>query len=673
MTSLPQTPSQREAVQDLEESRLGEHSDDDSDINHDGERPATSPDPLTKQEKAQDQEGAYTEEVNTGYSLFSNPPGLARTRQQLFDIRDEFELSAKDFEEYFPFVDNVWRKQKAGENQADTEGATEIFCCRLKPSGQSKNSTPKAPVEGKQQRRKRKREEKTCGMLMKVTYVENPVKKVKIAKAAGSEDTHSHDLDYMDANKRNTAIMDVARREANRGFLPGSIYWKMQEEPVQMEEAGGKFMKVSDVRNVQYPWRQQNMTVTLKAHAGYSQQRSGPRQRLAGSTPGSTPGTPKNGEARPQKPAQTFSPHPPQSSTKAPPAPPPLPPGTLNYPELAKEFLRPYLPYIPQIASQQRPHITLTWATSLDSRIALLPGVQTAISGPETKAMTHYLRSQHDAILIGVNTALSDDPGLNCRLAGAGGFGGKDRAMQPRPIIVDPHARLQINPNMRLLRAASEGKALGPWIVVGPGIQLQPHAVQTLKAHGGEFLQINEIHPEHGLDWEALFSIFHREGVKSIMIEGGGKVLSELLKPRYTSCIDTVVITIAPTFFGKNGVQVSPDTSYEGGQAIQTRLADVKWQPMGQSDMVLCAHLDKRRFQQPLPGIQEFSRQAPPQTPYQRPAPPQGQSPMPPPPQSQQHGTGQPPPPHVNGNGTPAPAGPSPKFRHYGPPGPSRQ
>jgi len=665
MTSLLQAPNQKEAAPDPEESRLDEHSDDNSEIHQDGERPVSSPGLHAKPEKGQDHEGTYTEELNTGYSLFSNPPDLANVRQMLFDVESELELSAKDFEDYFPFVDNVWRKNRLGEIQPDSEGTTEIFCCRLKQAGQIKTPTPKAPAEGKQQRRKRKREEKTCGMLIKVTYVESPVKKVKVARAVGSADEHSHDLDYMDANKRNTAIMDVARREANRGFLPGSIFWKMQEEPEKMDDAGGKFMKISDVRNVQYPWRQQNMTVVLKAHTGYSQQRSGPRQRPAASAPG----TPKNVEARPHKPAPPLSSHPLQPSPATAPA---TAPGTLNYPEIAKDFLRPYLPHASHpLVSQHRPHITLTWATSLDSRIALLPGVQTTISGPETKAMTHFLRSQHDAILIGVKTALSDDPGLNCRLAGAGGFGGKDRELQPRPIIIDPHARLPINRNMRLLRAASEGKALGPWIVVGPGIQLQPHAVATLKAHGGEFLQINEIHPEHGLDWEALFSIFHREGIRSIMIEGGGKVLSELLKPRYANCVDSVIITIAPTFFGQNGVQVSPETCYEGGQPIQTRLTDVKWQPMGQSDMVLCAHLDKRRFQQPLPGIQEFSRQAPPQPLYQGPPPPQNHPSIPPPPQGQQQQrrTSQPPPPHMNGNSTPAPAGPSPKFRHYGPPG----
>src|SRR5947207_2217592 len=63
-----------------------------------------------------------------------------------------------------------------------------------------------------------------------------------------------------------------------------------------------------------------------------------------------------------------------------------------------------------------KPHVTLTYAASLDSSISLSPGTQTHLSGHLSKAMTHYLRSRHSAILIGVGTAAVDDPGLNCRL-----------------------------------------------------------------------------------------------------------------------------------------------------------------------------------------------------------------------------------------------------------------
>lgn len=435
-------------------------------------------------------------------------------------------------------------------------------------------------------------------------------------------------------------------------------------------------MKVSDVRNVQYPWRQINPAVILKAHSGYSQQRTGPRQRP---TTGSAPSTPQNGESKPTKAMEPFVPIPiPQPLPRAQPAPLPhprppppappsaLPPGSLHFPDQARDFLTPYLPHHAQIASQQRPHVTLTWASSLDSRIALLPGVQTAISGPETKAMTHYLRSHHDAILIGVKTAIADDPGLNCRLAGAGGFGGNHPyAMQPRPIIIDPHARLHIHEDMRLLKGVIEGKARAPWIVVGPGTTLPSTAVTLLKKWGGEFLQVNEIHPEYGLDWKALFNIFYNEGIKSIMIEGGGRVLSELLHPRYTDNIDSVVITIAPTFFGNRGLAVVPETIFNGQQPIQTRLQDVKWQPMGASDVVLCGHLDKTHFQPRLPGINEIARQhAPPPNAVNPGHPPPNQSAYPPH-HPQTAGHAPPPPIHHASPNNPGPPPPAQHPRHH--------
>lgn len=108
---------------------------------------------------------------------------------------------------------------------------------------------------------------------------------------------------------------------------------------------------------------------------------------------------------------------------------------TLYYPDDARGFLQPYLPpplpspdsYEPVsvTTASPYPHVTLTYAQSLDGAIAAAPGVQTALSGPESKAMTHYLRSQHDGILVGIGTAMADNPSLNCRLDGVGGYGGK--------------------------------------------------------------------------------------------------------------------------------------------------------------------------------------------------------------------------------------------------------
>lgn len=60
-----------------------------------------------------------------------------------------------------------------------------------------------------------------------------------------------------------------------------------------------------------------------------------------------------------------------------------------------------------------RPHVTLTYAQSLDAKIAGANGNQLILSGKESLVMTHWLRTMHDAILVGVGTALNDDPQLN--------------------------------------------------------------------------------------------------------------------------------------------------------------------------------------------------------------------------------------------------------------------
>ena len=536
----------------------------------------------------------------TDYSLFSNPQGLGLMRQRLFEIEGEIQLSSSDFEAYFPFVDNVWRKNKSGESQREDNVGTDWYWCRLKKPANYKSAVPRPTPEGKRARRKRVKGELTCGMSLKVIYNLQPTRNYTIIRGGLADMRHTHDLDYMDQLKRNGAIMDVARREAVKGFLPASIYDKMCSERDQMVEAGGKFMKLSDVRNVQYQWRQEHPNVALKAHTGYLQMRSGPR-----------PKPPELEKPVLASPTKVTVPNLPE-----------VPASIIHFPEEARHFLFGYLPDQKTLPNRPTPHITLTWASSLDSRISLMPGVQTAISSPETKAMTHYLRSCHDAILIGVRTAIADDPSLNCRLAGAGGYGGTGVAQQPRPIIVDPHARLHIRPDMKILKMVSEGRARAPWIVVAPGAPLHPTAVQILKAHGGEYLMINDF-PGHGLglNWDGLFQILYKEGIKSVMVEGGGIVLSELLRQQFSSLIDSVIVTIAPTFLGRSGVQVSPETTVdERGQPIMTRLEQVRWHPMGEKDIVLCGKISPPRLTPHvgptngmLPGLEAFAQSVPPE------------------------------------------------------------
>lgn len=266
------------------------------------------------------------------------------------------------------------------------------------------------------------------------------------------------------------------------------------------------------------------------------------------------------------------------------------PRNALQFPEPAQSQIAAYLPPPrPRSPGQsyRKPHVTLTFATSLDSQLSLAPGVQTALSGPESKAMTHYLRCKHGAILIGVGTAEADDPSLNCRIEGVGGYGGEGLNGQPRPVVIDPRGRWQFTAESKVLRLAAEGKGRAPFIFTR--VPVDEARRELLESVGGRVIVSQpRDSTERRLSWEYVLESLHAEGIDSVMIEGGGAVINDLLSPGNIVLVDTVIVTIAPTWLGKGGVQVCPDERVEGGNRLPVaRLRDVKWVPLG-SDVVLC-------------------------------------------------------------------------------------
>ncbi|ATY66988.1 2,5-diamino-6-ribosylamino-4(3H)-pyrimidinone 5 -phosphate reductase [Cordyceps militaris] len=217
-----------------------------------------------------------------------------------------------------------------------------------------------------------------------------------------------------------------------------------------------------------------------------------------------------------------------------------IPKDAMEFAESERAFLEAHLP--PKDGSAPRSHqpfTTLTFATSLDSSLALSPGVPTAISGPQSKAMTHYLRSRHDGILIGVGTAIADDPSLNCRIAGVGGYGGEGLHGQPRGIVIDPSARWEFTEDSKLFKLCREGRGRPPWI------------------------------SENGhncINWQELLAKLKEKGLRSVMVEGGGHIINSLLLPEHQSNIDMVIVTIAPTWLGQGGVVVSPNRCFNENQ-----------------------------------------------------------------------------------------------------------
>lgn len=266
----------------------------------------------------------------------------------------------------------------------------------------------------------------------------------------------------------------------------------------------------------------------------------------------------------------------------------------MEFPESDRAFLEENLP--PTDGSSLRPNqpfTTLTFATSLDSSLTLSPGVPTAISGPQSKAMTHYLRSRHDGILIGVGTVVADDPSLNCRIAGVGGYGSEGLVGQPRPIVIDPSARWAFTEDSKLFKLCREGRGRPPWIVTA--LTEPPSESKTiLERYGGEYITMDIPVSEdghHKIDWQDLLANLKTKGLRSVMIEGGGQIINSLLAPERQPNIDMVIVTIAPTWLGQGGVVVSPNRCFDGKQAIPAaRLSGAKWYPFWRGCCSLWCH-----------------------------------------------------------------------------------
>ncbi|KFY25595.1 hypothetical protein V493_04573 [Pseudogymnoascus sp. VKM F-4281 (FW-2241)] len=270
-----------------------------------------------------------------------------------------------------------------------------------------------------------------------------------------------------------------------------------------------------------------------------------------------------------------------------------LPKDTLFFPAEHRPFLEPHLPptNTQPIDGSSFPFTTVTFATSLDSQLSLSPGAPTQLSGPQSKAMTHYLRSRHDAILIGVGTAVADNPSLNCRIEGAGGYGGEGLEGQPRPIIIDPAARWDFTADHKIFQLVRDGKGRAPFIITGQATP--PVEKKTiLEEAGGKFITVDTTTTGtngHNLEWKNVLKALSAEGLKSVMVEGGGAVINSLLQPDSLSLVSAVIVTIAPTWLGVGGVVVSPPRRVdEGGKPMTAlRLDHVKWHPFGE-DVVLC-------------------------------------------------------------------------------------
>ncbi|PYO02187.1 MAG: bifunctional diaminohydroxyphosphoribosylaminopyrimidine deaminase/5-amino-6-(5-phosphoribosylamino)uracil reductase RibD [Candidatus Rokuibacteriota bacterium] len=178
-----------------------------------------------------------------------------------------------------------------------------------------------------------------------------------------------------------------------------------------------------------------------------------------------------------------------------------------------------------------RPHVTLKAAMTLDGRIADVHGVSQWISGEAARREAHRLRSEVDAIIVGVETALHDDPALTVRL---------ERAWprEPYRVVLDTLARTP--PAARLISAGMPSRAV---VVVGERAPAQ--RTRALEAAGATVLKVGESNTRVDAG-QALAELFARD-VRGVLVEGGAEVHAAFLE---AGLVDRVAMFVAPRLLG---------------------------------------------------------------------------------------------------------------------------
>ena len=170
-----------------------------------------------------------------------------------------------------------------------------------------------------------------------------------------------------------------------------------------------------------------------------------------------------------------------------------------------------------------RPRVTLKLATSLDGRIATASGESQWITGPEARQQGHRLRATHDAILVGVETVLADDPELTVRLPDYAGS-------HPLRIVLDS----------RLRTPATAKVASGHTLILTTAT---PHAIGQAEVVA---VAADDGRPAVAAVLEALTA----RGVTSLLIEGGGRVAASFLQ---AGVVDAIEWFRAPILLGGEG------------------------------------------------------------------------------------------------------------------------
>lgn len=193
------------------------------------------------------------------------------------------------------------------------------------------------------------------------------------------------------------------------------------------------------------------------------------------------------------------------------------------------------------------PYVTIKTAMSLDGKTATSTGESKWITSEAAREDAHFYRHQHDAILVGIQTVLADNPSLTTRISG-----GK----QPIRIVLDTQLRTPIDAKI------VTDNLTETWIFVGE------HAPLSKKRQFSQCPSVRIVEMAAStLDVEDVLMYLHEKRVSTVLVEGGGMVNDSFLRK---GLINQLIMYIAPKVIG--GKKANTPFTGEGFTTLEETL-----------------------------------------------------------------------------------------------------
>lgn len=189
-------------------------------------------------------------------------------------------------------------------------------------------------------------------------------------------------------------------------------------------------------------------------------------------------------------------------------------------------------------SSSTLPYVTLKMATTIDGKIADESGNSKWITSVESRSMSHQLRSEHDAVLIGYNTVKKDNPQLTVRLV---------EGRNPKRIILD--SELKLSHHSDLIQKNYDRNLI---VVTSKKNKVRKKKLAKFEASGVEVIFAPH-KKNNDLDLTAILKKLGEKNITSLLVEGGGKVFSNFISEKLE---DEILIFVGPKILG-NGYSLT--------------------------------------------------------------------------------------------------------------------